>query len=150
MAHPSRSGGTDAHSVASVGPPGDDVAEFAESRVRAVGEGGVELLADDESVAREDVSVDGRSRETAELSFDAETAGEYDILVDGIDAGTLVVQDQPDESTTTPSEDEESTGSPADDENVTPLWPLGLVAAAVVLSGVVVYRRRIEESEADL
>lgn len=110
----------------------------------------VELLADDESVAREGVSVNGRSSETAELSFDPETAGEYDILVDGVEAGTLVVQEQSDDPTTTQTEDDESTGSPADENGiVTSWWLLGLVAAAVVLLGLVVYRRRIGESEAD-
>ncbi|WP_162224676.1 GLUG motif-containing protein [Halorussus amylolyticus] len=109
----------------------------------------VELQADDDPVASDEVAVAGRTTTTVSLSFTPDEAGEYDLAIDGRDAGALVVEQAGSngDSDVTAQESEEGTdeSGEADDDDDTGDSDVrllgGLLAAVVALASVVVWRR---------
>lgn len=92
----------------------------------------VSLTADGEQVASQSVAVAGNETESVTLTFTPDTAGEYDLAIDGQDAGVLSVQAPTGAST----ESADSTGGSV---------LVGLLIVVVVAGLLVVYVRRHDD-----
>lgn len=90
------------------------------------------VTADGEEVTSESISVESGESASVTLSFDR-PAGEYDVAVEDVSAGTLVVQES----------DDIMTPEPPDDEGGLPLLIIAalVVLVAIAAGGVVTYRR---------
>ena len=110
----------------------------------------VELRFDGETVTTSDVTVAPGDSETVELAVPAEEAGEYALTVDGVDAGTLHVEDgSADGATETADGDENGdgtateAGAPVQEElgvSVPGFTPVSALIA-LVIAGLLALRR---------
>ncbi|RLM52567.1 PGF-pre-PGF domain-containing protein [Halorubrum sp. Atlit-28R] len=133
--------------------PGDETAVRATLRNGggAAGERAVTLTADGDPVANRTVAL--APNETAAVAFDAtfETAGEYELALDGAPVGTLLVGDPGDEpadgdgesSETADGSDADAGSGPTEEPGGIDFVELGglLVALAIAVAGLALFRR---------
>jgi len=92
----------------------------------------VDLQSDGTTIETMDVTVGAGETRTVSLTHQFDTAGEYVLTVDGVTAGTLVVE-SPSDTTTTTTTTETPAGEETDGDGLGTWLLLGLLALAAVL-----------------
>jgi len=88
----------------------------------------LELTADGSAIGTQEVTVDAGSEQTVEFEGSFQTAGEYEIAVNGVDAGTLTVEEPEDGTTDTDTVTSTQTTTPGQDDG-----NLGAIAVVLVV-----------------